>query len=393
MIASSSSTTAPRPETGAATLPAAGDAAAVAPPRRLTLVGPLPPPSGGMANQTRQLARLLAAEGVDVRIVQTNRPYAPSWIGHVPVVRAAFRLVPYLYRLWRDTRGADVAHVMANSGWAWHLFAAPAIWIARLRGVPVGVNYRGGDAEAFFARQFRWIRLSLRHAREVIVPSGFLRAVFARHGVAASIVPNVVDVEAFHPAEQLPLRPHLIVTRNLEPVYDIAMAIRAFAEVVPSHPDAHLTIAGSGPERAALERTVAELRLGDSVRFTGRLDNAELPELYRSATLVLNPARIDNMPNSLLEAMASGVPIVSTNVGGVPHLVEDGETALLVAPGDAHAMAQAVRRVLDDPALGRRIAAAGVVASRRYAWGAVRAEWFAAYARAVGPRPPARSRA
>ncbi len=373
-------------------MPAAAEhprvASAIAPPRRLTLVGPLPPPSGGMANQTRQLAKLLAADGVDVRVVQTNAPYAPSWIGRVPFVRAAFRLLPYLFRLWRDVRGADVAHVMANSGWAWHLFAAPAIWIARLRGVPAVVNYRGGDAEAFFARQLRWIVLSLRHADRVIVPSGFLRAVFERHGVSATIVPNVVDLGAFRPATEPPRTPQLAVTRNLEAIYDIATAIRAFAEVVRAHPEAHLTIAGSGPERAALERMADELGVRVSVRFTGRLDNAELPELYRASTLMLNPARIDNMPNALLEAMASGVPIVSTNVGGIPFMVEDGVSALLVAPGDARAMARAALRILDDPALGRRIAAAGLDAAQRHAWTSVRGDLFDASARAAGRRAP-----
>ena len=358
------------------------DALVAAPPRRLTLVGPLPPPSGGMANQTRQLASLLAAEGTDVRIVQTNAPYAPSWIGRVPVVRAVFRLAPYLLRLWRDVRGSDVVHVMANSGWAWHLFAAPAVWIARLRGVPAVVNYRGGDAAAFFERQIHLVRPSLRQVAEVIVPSGFLRAVFERHGVAAAIVPNVVNLEAFRPATEAPRFPHLVVTRNLEPIYDIGTAIEAFALVAKARPDARLTIAGSGPERAALERFAAEQGVGASVRFTGRLDNAELPELYRSATLMLNPARIDNMPNSLLEAMASGVPIVSTDVGGIPYLVEDGVSALLGPSGDAQAMASGALRILDDPALGVRLARSGLEASRGYAWAKVRGDLFAVYARA-----------
>jgi len=355
---------------------------AAAPPRRLTLVGPLPPPSGGMANQTRQLANLLATEGTEVHVVQTNAPYAPSWIGRIPVIRAAFRLVPYIVRLWADVRGADVVHVMANSGWAWHLFAAPAIWIARLRGVPAVVNYRGGDAAAFFARQIRWIRPSLRRVAEVIVPSGFLRAVFAAHGVSTTIVPNVVNLEAFRPAAEAPRSPHLVVTRNLEPIYDIGTAIAAFALVAKVRPDARLTIAGSGPARAALERFAAEQGVGASVRFTGRLDNVELPELYRSAMLMLNPARIDNMPNSLLEAMASGVPIVSTDVGGIPYLVEDGVSALLVPSGDAQVMASGALRILADPALGVRLARAGLEASRGYAWAKIRSDLFAVYARA-----------
>lgn len=371
-----------RPEATIKSAEGSRDALVAAPPRRLTLVGPLPPPSGGMANQTRQLASLLAAEGTDVRIVQTNAPYTPAWVGKIPVARAVFRLVPYLFRLWRDINGADAVHVMANSGWAWHLFAAPAIWIARLRGVPAVVNYRGGDAAAFFARQVRWIRPSLRRVAEVIVPSGFLRAVFAAHGVSATIVPNVVNLEAFRPAAEAPRSPHLVVTRNLEPIYDIGTAIAAFALVAKVRPGARLTIAGSGPERAALERFAAEQGVGLSVRFTGRLDNAELPELYRSATLMLNPARIDNMPNSLLEAMASGVPIVSTDVGGIPYLVADGVSALLVPLGDARAMARAALRILDDPALGVRLARAGLEASRGYAWAKVRSDLFAVYARA-----------
>jgi hypothetical protein len=79
-------------------------------------------------------------------------------------MRALFRLFPFVRRLWRSTRSAELVHVMANSGWAWHFFAAPAIWIAWLRGVPVIVNYRGGDADAFFARQFRFIRPTLARA-------------------------------------------------------------------------------------------------------------------------------------------------------------------------------------------------------------------------------------
>ncbi|GIK85339.1 MAG: glycosyltransferase family 4 protein [Burkholderiales bacterium] len=359
------------------------DAEASPMPQSLVLVGPLPPPSGGMANQTRQLRRLLEAEGCRVTLVQTNAPYRPAWIGAVRGLRALVRLAPYVRALRRSVRGADVVHVMANSGWAWHLFAAPAVWTASLRGVPVVVNYRGGDAPAFLARQFRLVRPTLARCAAVIVPSGFLQEVFARHGVATTIVPNVVDLSAFRPAQARPEAPHLIVTRNLEAVYDIGTAIRAFAVVVRTHPQARLTIAGSGPERAALERLAGTQGVAEFVRFTGRLDVAALPALYASATAMLNPARIDNMPNSLLEAMASGVPIVSTNVGGVPHLVADGVTALLVPPGDPQAMAHAARRVIDDPHLAARLADAGAAESKRYAWGAVRPRLLAAYASAM----------
>ena len=97
---------------------------------RVGLVGPAPPPNGGMAMQTRQLGELLAGEGVDVEMLATNAPYKPSWIEHFPVVRAAFRLLPYLYRSWRLAGRVDVIHMMANSGWSWQLFCAPVVWVA-----------------------------------------------------------------------------------------------------------------------------------------------------------------------------------------------------------------------------------------------------------------------
>ncbi|NDP41111.1 MAG: glycosyltransferase family 4 protein [Aromatoleum sp.] len=348
------------------------------------LVGPLPPPSGGMANQTRQLARLLREAGLVVEIVQVNRPYAPAWIERVSGVRALFRLLPYAARLWRCAGRVDVFHVMANSGWAWHLFAAPAVWIARLRGVPAVVNYRGGELAAFLERQIRWVRPTLARAAAIVVPSGFLQEVFARWRVRAEIVPNIIDLSRFAPGSRDPAALDVLVSRNLEDIYDIATAIEAFAAIRALHPQARLTIAGSGPRRADLEALCAKLALGAAVRFTGRVDNEQMPDLYRSADVLLNPSLVDNMPISLLEAMASGTPIVTTNVGGIPFLVEDGRTALLVEPRQPQAMAAAVLRLIDDPALATRLSDAGLAAARNYTWPKVRPRLFDVYARAIG---------
>jgi len=342
-----------------------------------------------MANQTRQLAQLLASEGCRVTTVQVNTPYRPAWIGRVRGIRAMFRLLPYIVRLWREVPRAELVHVMANSGWAWQMFAAPAIWISSLRGVPVVVNYRGGDAESFFARAFARVRPTLARASGVIVPSGFLHAVFQKYGVGASVVPNVVNLEAFSPAAAVPEAPHLLITRNLEAIYDIETALRAFAAVAEHHLDARLTIAGSGPDREKLERIAEELGVTRSVRFTGALENSELPAVYREASIALNSSLVDNFPISLLEAMASGVPIVTTQVGGIPYLVEHETTALLVPPRAPAAMAGAVRRLLEDRALASRLRAAGLDAVQRYAWPRVRSELFEVYAQArAGQRVP-----
>lgn len=360
---------------------------------RIAVVGPLPPPSGGMANQTLQLAALLRDEGLRVQTVQVNAPYRPAWAARLPGLRALFRLAPYLLSLWRAAGAAQVFHVMANSGWSWHLFAAPAIVVARLRGCAVVVNYRGGEAQPFMRRSSWSVGLTLRLAQALIVPSGYLAAVFEEFGYRAVVVPNIIDLARFRrEAESVAdggLR--LLVARNLESIYDNATALRAFALVREAHPHATLTIAGSGPLRAELEALARDLGVAGAVRFTGRVDNSAMAQLYRDADIMLNPSLVDNMPNSVLEALASGVCVVSTDVGGVPYLVEDGRTALLVPPADPGRMAGAVLRLAAEPALAAALREAGLRQVQQYCWPSVRPVLRQVYLDALqGPGVPAR---
>lgn len=353
---------------------------------RIVLVGPLPPPAGGMANQTRQLAELLRGEGASVELVQVNAPYKPAWAGRIKGVRAAFRLLPYLAQLWQACRRADVVHVMANSGWSWHLFATPAIRIAALHGTPVVVNYRGGEAGPFLDKAAASVRATLRHSAGLLLPSGFLLDVFARHGMQGKVVPNIIDLVRFHPAEQYPPKPqapHIVVARNLEPIYGIDVALRAFAVVAEKLPAARLSIAGSGPLREDLEQLAVMLGLADRVRFTGRLDRDQMAALYRESDLSLNPSHVDNMPNSVLESLASGVPVVSTDVGGVPFIVEHGRTALLVPANDAQAMGAAALQILTDPTCANGLRTFGLESVQRYRWETVRQTLLGAYGDAL----------
>lgn len=338
-------------------------------PMHIGLVGPLPPPFGGMANQTRQLAELLRGEGLTVSVVQTNAEYHPHWVSGLPVIRAVFRLVPYLFKLWNITGSCNLLHVMANSGWSWHLFAAPAIWIAKLRKTPVIVNYRGGEAASFLASSSQSVNLSMRQASALIVPSGFLNAVFSNFNMASNIVPNIVDIERFNnPAPHRPSRRHLLIARNLEPIYDNETAIRAFFTVHRSYPDATLTIAGSGPLANQLRALAESLGLAGAITFAGRLDRDAMAEAYRNADIAINPSLVDNMPNSVLEALASAVPVVSTNVGGVPYIVNDGQTALLVPPGSPDAMAEAILRLMGDVVLSEQLVKNGLSEVQKYTW-------------------------
>lgn len=351
---------------------------------RVLLVGPVPPPAGGMANQTRQLGELLRAAGARVELLPTNPPYRPAWVAALKGLRAAFRLLGHVLALWRQVGRAQVVHVMANSGWSWHLFAAPAVWVAHLRGVPVVVNYRGGEAGPFLARSSTLVRFTMRRSSALVVPSGFLEQVFARHGMASEVVPNIVDTQRFTPLsrDEDRQRKQLLVARNLEALYGNDVALRALVLVRQRHPDVLMLIAGSGPQEAELKALAEQLSVGEAVRFTGRLDRDEMARLLRSSALSVNPTRADNMPNSVLEAMASGTPVVSTNVGGVPYMVKHRETAWLVPPDEPQALADAVLHLLDNPAEAERMAAAALRQAKNNTWPVIAPLWAAVYRRA-----------
>jgi glycosyltransferase involved in cell wall biosynthesis len=338
-----------------------------------------------MALQAAQLRRLLEGEGLAVSFLPTNGPYRPSWIGRLHGLRAVARLVPYLVAIWRLARKVDVIHLMANSGWAWHLFAAPVLWLAPLAGTPVIVNYRGGEAEHFFERAFRWVKPSLRRAAKVVVPSGYLQQVFAARGEAVSVIPNVVDTAQFHPPAERSRHEGFLfaITRNLEPIYGIDTALHALA-ALPANLEVRLAIAGTGPAAARLQGLAGQLRVADRVTFLGRLERDGVVALYHGADAMLNPTTVDNMPNSLLEAMACGLPVLSTEVGGVPFLVRDGETALLVPANHPQRMAGEMKRLVEDSGLRARLAEAALAQVQAYTWGRVGPQWLAAYREAAG---------
>jgi glycosyltransferase involved in cell wall biosynthesis len=346
-----------------------------------------------MAMQTQQLAALLERDGAQITLIAVNPPYRPAWIAQTRGVRAVARLIPYLIRLWRRLAEVQLVHVMANSGWSWHMFAAPAIWIARMRGVPVIVNYRGGEAARFLQSQPLLLRSSLNAASRLIVPSGYLSSIFREHGFASDIIPNIVDTERFKPVNDRRMNaPHLVVTRNLERIYDIGTALEAFRVVRQSFPNASMTVAGSGPERENLERVAAQLDISDAVLFTGALNREQIAELYRSADVAVNPSIVDNMPNSVMEAMAAGVPVVSTNAGGVPFIISSGQTGLLVPPGEPLPMARAILRILAEPELRARLSTAARAQAEQWSWRNVSARWLSAYREVVDHRARAPSK-
>jgi glycosyltransferase involved in cell wall biosynthesis len=316
----------------------------------------------------------------------------PSWpfrrLRRVPYVRTLITQLAYWPLLVRELRRADVVHVFSASYTSFLLAPLPAVLVARLLGRPVILNYHSGEAPDHLQRS-ALARYVLRHMVDRnVVPSAFLRDVFASFGITATIVPNTIDLGTFAYRVRDPLRPHLLCTRNFEPIYNVACVLRAFARVQAKRSDARLMLVGSGSEEPALRTLAARLALRH-VTFAGRVPATEIHRCYADADIYVQTPSIDNMPLSVLEAFASGLPVVSTDVGGVPTLVADGIHGLLAPHDDDAAVAARVLTLLTSPDYARQLAAAAHDTCIKYEWLAARDLWLAEYESVVTTGPAA----
>ena len=359
---------------------------------RVAVVGPTLSYLGGQAVQVRRLLdRLDSSAEVEATFVPTN-PALPGPLAalqRIKYLRTLVTSVAFVLSLLRQLRRTDVVHVFSPSYWAFLLGPVPAMLIGRLYGCGVLLNYHSGEAEDHLRRSGRIVIPLMRIAHEIVVPSEFLVEVFGRFGLPATAIYNFLDAEAYPHREREALAPQFLSNRNFEAHYNVAGVLRAFAVVQRSRPDAVLTVAGDGRERAALEALAGSLALR-GVTFTGAVAPERMPALYGAADLYLNASLIDNMPLSILEAFAAGLPVVTSDAGGIPYIVRDGETGLLAPAGDADALAAAALRLLENPALAHRLSTgARAECLRRYTWSPVGAGWHACYRRlyAVRRRP------
>jgi glycosyltransferase involved in cell wall biosynthesis len=211
-----------------------------------------------------------------------------------------------------------------------------------------------------------------------VVPSSFLVDVFRGFGIDATIVPNVVDLERFKYRERDPLRPRILSTRNFDALYNVAATIRAFRIVQHQRPESALTLVGGGPQEADLRALVAQLQLRH-VTFAGRVRPDEIAGFYAANDIYIQSPNIDNAPTSVLEAFACGLPVVSTEAGGIPAILTHGRHGLLAPLADYETMGRHVLRLLGDPAYARRLARAAYATCEGCTWPSVRERWLDVY--------------
>ncbi|MHB8470405.1 MAG: glycosyltransferase family 4 protein [Gaiellaceae bacterium] len=357
--------------------------------RIVVVSGIWPPDVGGPASHAPEIAAALAERGHGVTVVTTassapeGRPYPVRWVSRR--LPPGIRHLVAIGAIAHAARTADVVYatsMLQRSSFGARLVGCPfvakvagdpAYERARRRGLFEGTldEFQGADVGLPAAWLRRLRSASLRRAAHVVCPSDFLRRIVISWGLPVdrvSVVPNAApptsglasrdELRAAHGF----VGPTLVFAGRLTAAKALDVALAAVAQV----DGVTLLVAGDGEERSALEAAA-----GGRVRFLGAVPRARTLELFRAADAAVLSSRWENFPHALVEALAVGTPVVATDVGGVPEIVEDGVNGLLVAPGDPAALAAAIGRLVSDPELRGRLAAAAAPSVARFAPGAI----------------------
>ena len=257
-----------------------------------------------------------------------------------------------LARLFRDER-IDLVHTHNTKPL---LYAGPAARLARVRG---GIHTCHGERRGATRRHNILFRLAARCTDRVICVSENSTRLCHREGIDPRLIQTIwngIDRERFGFTGPVADGPAVFVGR-LSPEKDVATLLKAVAIVVGRLPSFRLQLAGQGPCAAELAQLAGALGIGEHVRFVGEV--ADVPGLLRRASLFVLPSLTEGLPVAVLEAMACGLPVVATRVGGTPEAVVDGRSGLLVPPGDPEQLADALIRVGRDVGSALRMGLAG----------------------------------
>lgn len=287
------------------------------------------------------------------------------------------RLMDMTWTAWKRRDAYKIAHVEVFSGRAF-LWAEAACWALRRAGRRYVLTLHGGNLPAFARKWPGRVRRLLGSAVAVTAPSRYLAEEMSPYRADILLLPNALDLDAYPFVARSSPGPRLVWLRAFHETYNPGMAVQVLALLRSEFPEIRLTMVGPDKGDGSLRRArrLAE-RLGvrDHVSFASGVPKQEVPRCLNQGDIFLNTTNVDNTPVSVLEAMACGVCVVSTDAGGLPYLLEDGHDALLVRQEDSETMACAVRRVLREPGLAQRLSENGRATVEQFDWSVVLPQW------------------
>lgn len=319
---------------------------------------------GGSRGVCEDLSEQLEAQGHRV-FTTSRRPSAPR------------RLLDMTGTAWQRRHDYEVAQVDVFSGPAFLWAEATARVLAAAK-KPFVLTLHGGNLPEFAKTRARRVCRLLGAAARVTAPSEYLRSQMQAYRPDIQLLPNPLDLQQykFRPRERP--APQLVWLRAFSEIYNPSLAPRVLALLQNDFPEIHLTMYGPDKGDGSLQRTqqvARELGVERRIEFPGGIAKSEVPGKLNEADVFLSTTNFDNTPVSVTEAMACGLPVISTDVGGMPYLIDNDRDGLLVPPDDAPAMAAAIARVLAEDGLAARLTCGGRGKAEMMDWNTLLPRW------------------
>ena len=290
------------------------------------------------------------------------------------------RVLDMMYTILRYSNHYQVAWVSVFSGPSF-IWAEIVTWLLKRLGKPYVVSLHGGNLPNFAKEHPERVKKLLNSANAVSAPSRYLVDGMSPYRSDINHIPNLIPIDRYAYHNRAKPRAKMAWLRAFTKIYNPTMAIEVSNNIKQSYPDFHFYMIGPDKDGslADVKQKIDELGLRDDVTLPGRVDKKDISDWLNKADIFINTTNYDNTPVSVIEAMACGLCVVSTNVGGMPQTIEDGVDGLLVPPEDPDAMTQAVKRLLDDPEFASRISANARKRVEEYDWKQLRHRWGALF--------------
>ena len=332
-----------------------------------------------IGGQSVQAKRLLDAfendENTELQFIPNN---PKIYLKNIKILRTIITSIKFWFQLLTKIPGIENVHIFSSGTTGYIISTLPPLFAAKLFGKKTILHYHTGEAAKHLRNWRLTAKPTMKMFDKIVVPSQYLIDVFADFNLKAESIFNIVESEKFVFRKRNPLKPVFLANRNLEAHYQVSDILRAFQIIQNKIPAAELIVAGYGSEYINLKKLAAELNL-QNTEFTGRVEQAEMPKIYDKADIYLNSSLVDNMPLSIIEAFSCGLPVVSSDAGGIPYICESGETGLVVKKGDYKSLAHSALRLLEDNELAQKIICAAHRECFKYSREKVRGEWLKIY--------------
>ena len=310
--------------------------------------------------------------------LRNNLDNTPGYQGDIYSTKGnIFKRIWLFFYLFFLGKRFDIFHIHGCSYWGFLpiVYGVTAGIILRKK---IIITYHGGDAAKFFSKRPALTHFFLIKANELVVLSGYLQSIFHKYGYKVQVIPNIINTKEPYYTQRNILKPFFISTRSLEPLYNIKLILNAFKKIQQKYSEASLVLLGNGSLKNDLKYYVKQEAI-NNVCFPGSVSNEVVFDYLGKSDILINAPLTDNMPVSLLEAFSAGVLVISSNVGGVPYMVEHLKNGLLFESGNLNDLVDKIEYALSNQDLSKQMLKNAFIKLDKYRWESVKKDILELY--------------